>query len=173
MKREFIKYLKTLDEQGLAKELQKLYTKFPTIKKYYEMELSPTTDKIVGQYKEKLKKEYFKPNGNFGRAKSGISRKIIMEFKKIAIHQSDMVELWVYRTELMAKYVVDRDYYSDTFAGSLISSFETCCKMIVKEKLETEYEPRCKEIVILTHELWGLPDELERVYEEYFGEFVQ
>ena len=173
MKRIFIKFINTLDEQDLAKELQKLYTKFPEVKKYYEMELSPTTDKVVEQYKAKIKKGYFKPNGNFGRAKSSVSRKVIAEFKKIAIHQSDVVELWVYRTELMAKYVVERDYYSETFAGSLISSFETCCKMIVKERLESEFEPRCKEIVVLTHELWGLPDELQRVYEEYFGELVQ
>lgn len=173
MKRIFIKFINTLDEQDLAKELQKLYTKFPEVKKYYEMELSPTTDKVVEQYKAKIKKGYFKPNGNFGRAKSSVSRKVIAEFKKIAIHQSDVVELWVYRTELMAKYVVERDYYSETFAGSLISSFETCCKMIVKERLESEFEPRCKEIVVLTHELWGLPDELQRIYEEYFGELVQ
>ena len=172
MKRIFIKFINTLDERDLAKELQKLYTKFPEVKKYYEMELSPTTDKVVEQYKAKIKKGYFKPNG-FGRAKSSVSRKVIAEFKKIAIHQSDVVELWVYRTELMAKYVVERDYYSETFAGSLISSFETCCRMIIKERLEFEFEPRCKEIVILTQELWGLPDELQRVYEAYFGELVQ
>jgi hypothetical protein len=172
MKRIFIKFINTLDERDLAKELQKLYTKFPEVKKYYEMELSPTTDKVVEQYKAKIKKGYFKPNG-FGRAKSSVSRKVIAEFKKIAIHQSDVVELWVYRTELMAKYVVERDYYSETFTGSLISSFETCCKMIIKERLESEFEPRCKEIVILTQELWGLPDELQRVYEAYFGELVQ
>ena len=172
MKRIFIKFINTLDERDLAKELQKLYTKFPEVKKYYEMELSPTTDKVVEQYKAKIKKGYFKPNG-FGRAKSSVSRKVIAEFKKIAIHHSDVVELWVYRTELMAKYVVERDYYSETFAGSLISSFETCCKMIIKERLESEFEPRCKEIVILTQELWGLPDELQRVYEAYFGELVQ
>lgn len=171
MKREFIKYINALDEEDLVKELQKLYTKFPTIKKYYAMELSPSTDKIVAQYKTKIKKVYFKPNGGFGRAKSSVSRKIIAEFKRVAIHQSDVIELWVYRTEMMTKYVVGRNYYSETFFKSIAISYETTCKLIAKEKMETEFEPRCHEIIDSVSDFWGLPEELQWIYEQYFGNF--
>lgn len=172
MKRAFIKYIKTLDEKELAKELQKLYTKFPNVKKYYEMELSPNTDKIVAEYKAKIKKEYFRPK-SFGRARSSVSRKLITEFKKIAIYESDVIDLWVFRTEMMAAYVVKRNYYNEAFYNSLIGSFETCCKLIVKEKLEKQFEPRCYEIVESVANFWGLSDELEDVYEAFFGKFVR
>lgn len=173
MKRAFIKYLKSLDEKELYKELMKLYTKFPEIKKYYEMELSPNTDKIVAQYKTKIKKVYFKPNGNFGRAKSSVSRKVITDFKKIAIYKSDVIELWLYRTEMMTKYLVDRNYYSETFYKSLATSFETTCKLIAKEKMETEFEARCHGIVLATSGFWGLSEELQWIYEQYFGKFIR
>ena len=174
MKRDFIKYIKTLDEKGLAAELQKLYSKFPKIKKYYEMELSPNTDKVVAEYKVKIKKEYFRTNGNFGSAKSGVTRKLIAEFKKISIYENDVIELWVYRTELMVKYLIDRNYYNETFYGSLISSYETTCKLIVKEKLEMDFEPRCYQMVeTIKGFSWSLSDELQRVYEVYFGEFTK
>lgn len=173
MKRAFLKYIKNLDEAELVKELQKLYGKFPEIKKFYEMELSPSTDKVVAEYKAKIKKEYFKPSGKFGRGKSSVSRKLIAEFKKITIYESDVIELWVYRTEMMMKYIVDRDYYSESFHKSTTISFETCCKLIIKEKMETEFEPRCHEMIMLVDDFWSLPKELEYIYEQYFGKFIR
>lgn len=171
MKREFTKYIKSLDEKERYEELMKLYTKFPEIKKYYEMELSPNTDKIVNQYKAKIKKEYFKPSGNYGRAKSGVTRKLINEFKKISIYPSDVIELWVFRTEMMVKYVVQRNYYSETFFKSVATSFETSCKLIVKEKMETNFQNRCYKIVEVSNDFWGLSEEIQWIYEQYFGEF--
>jgi hypothetical protein len=173
MKRDFIKYIKTLDEKGLAAELQKLYSKFPKIKKYYEMELSPTTDKIVGEYKVKIKKEYFRPT-SLGKARSGVSRQLISEFKKIAIYESDVIELWVYRTEMMAAHVAKRSYIKEALYNSLVSSYETTCKLIVKEKLEAEFEPRCRTVINTVYNYgWGLPDRLKEVYEAYFGKFTK
>ena len=171
MKRAVIKYLKSLDEKELYQELMKLYTKFPAVKEYYAMELSPNTDKIVAQYKAKIKKVYFKPNGNFGRAKSSLSRKVITAFKKIAIHESDVIELWLYRTEMMTKYLVDRNYYSETFYKSLATSFETTCQLISKEKMETAFKTRCHDIVNAVSGFWGLSEELQWIYEQYFGKF--
>jgi hypothetical protein len=168
MKREFTKFIKTLDEDSLAKELQKLYNKFPEIKKYYQMELSPTTDKVVNEYKVKLRKEYFRPT-SLGRGKSSVSRKLIAGFKKIAIHQSDVIELWVYRTELMAEYTMKRNYIKEAFSNSLVSSYETSCKLIVKERLEIQFAPRCKTIIDTIQDYgWGLPEELEYIYKQYF-----
>lgn len=173
MKREFTKYLKTLDEKALVVELQKLYSKFPMVKKYYEVELSPNTDKIVDEYKVKIKKEYFRGN-SLGRARSSISRKLIAEFKKIAIHQSDVIELWLYRTEMMAAYTMKRSYIKEAFHNSFVRSYEATCEFITKEKLESQFEPRCYEIVKTVEDYgWGSFDELEYIYEQHFGKFIR
>jgi len=168
MKRAFLKYIKNLDESDLQKELQKLYTKFPEVKKFYEMELSPTTDKVVAEYKAKLRKEYFRPN-RLGRARSGVSRKIISEFKKIAIHPSDVVDLWLYRTELMAEYTMKRSYIKEAFYNSFMISYETTCKLIIKESLSDQFDTRCQNIIKTVEDYgWGLPEELEYIYNQYY-----
>lgn len=50
MKREFNKYLKTLSQ----KELQILYSKFESVKKYYQLELSGDSTVVVKEYKERV-----------------------------------------------------------------------------------------------------------------------
>jgi hypothetical protein len=174
MKRELTKYLKSLDEKGLYKEVQMLYSKIPEVAKYYEMEFSPNTDKIVADYKKKLEKEYF-PSRGFGKARNGVSRKIVTDFKKISIYPSDEIDLWLYRTEMMAQFTVDYGDMDETFYNSLLSGFETACKLIEKEKLEKQFQSRCYDIVHNVYDRvgWGLDDDLKVVYEDYFGEFVK
>lgn len=174
MKAAFTKFIKSLDEKGLYNELQRLYTKIPEVKKFYEMELSPNTDKIVAEAKAKLKKEYHPARG-FGKARSSVSRKIVLDFKKIAIHQSDVIDLWLYRTEMMAQYTLDYGDMDEPFYNSLIAGFEAGCKLIEKEKLEKAFERRCHEIIdaIYGKVGWGLDYDLITVYEDYLGEFVR
>lgn len=169
MKKEFTKYLKSLNEAELYAELMKLYTKFPVVKQFYAMELSPNTNKIVEQYRTKIRKIYFKPSGGFGHGSSGDSRNIISNFKKIAIYQSDVIDLWLYRTEMMAEYLVRLGYYNESYFKSVATSFETACKLIVKEKLEMQFEYRCRKIVESLTNCWGLSSEVKWIYERYFG----
>ena len=135
MKREFNKYLKSLDKDGLTKELKKLYDKFDLVRKYYEIELSQNSDDVLKEYKLKLKKEYFPARG-YGSARSGASRKIISEFKKVSVHQSDVVELLLYRTEMMLEYTLAYGDIDMAFYNSLCSSFSQACKIITKEVLQ-------------------------------------
>jgi len=103
MKKELNKYLSSLSEKELIKEVKKLYDKFGDVKKYYEMELGDNSEKILAEYKAKIKKEYF-PTRGYGRARNSVSRKVVLDFKKIAIHQKDVVELLLYRVEMMLKF---------------------------------------------------------------------
>lgn len=169
MKKEFTKYIKSLDEKGLYKELQKLYSKIPEVAKYYELELSPDTTKIVAEYKKKLKNEYF-PSRGYGKARSSISRRIVLDFKKISVHPSDLIDLWLYRTEMMVKYTMSYGDIDEPFYNSLVTGYEAACKIIEKERLQQHYAIYCKEVVEPLSDIgWGVHDDCMEVYEDYIG----
>lgn len=60
MQQQFTKHIKSLSKEELIKELQMLYTKFAPIKKYYEMELSANPQRVLADFKAKIKKSISK-----------------------------------------------------------------------------------------------------------------
>lgn len=166
MKKDFNKYIKSLDEEGLTKELKTLYDKFPLIRKYYKTELSEDSSAVLAEYKAKLKKEYF-PTRGYGKASSGNSRKVVTEFKKVSTHSSDLVELWLYRTEMMLEYTLAYGDIDEPFYNSLYTGFAEACKLIGKEALHKHYQDDCLKLVNMSEELgWG-------VYDDLYGEYME
>ena len=168
MKRDFTKYIKSLSEKDLLKELQKLYSKFEPVRKYYEMELSNNSEKILAEFKAKIEKEYF-PKRGFGKARNSVSRKVVSDFKKIAVHKKDVVELLLYRVEMMLEFTLDYGDIDEPFYNSLESSFDEACKLIRQEKLESLFKIYCQELVEKSSGFgWGVYDGLIYSFDECF-----
>lgn len=169
-KRDLNQYLDGMSSIELKKEINKLYTKFKDVQKYYELELSGDTSAVLAEYKNKIKKEYF-PSRGLPRASSSECRKIISAFKKISIFQSDVVDLILYRVEVMVKFTGVYGDIDEPFYNSLETSFNEACKLIKQEYLETEFLHRCKEFIEATSSFgWGLHDGLTYIYNSYFSE---
>lgn len=170
MKREFNKFINSLSEKELIKELQQLYSKLEPVRQYYQMELGEDAQAVISTFKQSIKKEYF-PNRGYGAARNSVSRKVITEFKKIAVHSKYVVELLLYRAEMMIEF---SDHYGDmeeAFYNSLGSSYKEACKLIKKEKLESLFKPLCRELIAKTYSFgYGVTFELEDYYRECFGE---
>ena len=170
MKREFNKYIKSLDEQELAKELKKLYDKFELVRKYYEMELGQNTDKVLEEYKKKIRKEYF-PTRGYGQARSSVSRKVVAEFRKVSVHDADIAEILMYRVEVMMEFTMAYGDIDEAFYNSLCSGFNQACKMIVKQALQEQYRKRALALVHTSDNFgWGVYDYLLSEYNHFFGE---
>lgn len=170
MKWEFNKYLKSLSEKELIKELQKLYTKFEPVRKYYQLELSGDTEAIVKEFKDRIKKEYFPARG-YGQARSSVSRKVITEFKKISIHPKDVVELLLYRTEMMLEFSLAYGDMDEGYYNSIYSSFNEACKLIAKEKLQKYYIQYCRKFIVYSDQVgWCVSFDLDYSFREHFGE---
>jgi len=166
MKKELNKYLNSLSEKELIKEV-KLYDKFADVKKYYEMELGDNSEKILAEYKAKIKKEYF-PTRGYGRARNSVSRKVILDFKKIAIHQKDVVELLLYRVEMMLKFTNAYGDINEPFYNSLESSFGQASEIIAKEQLRPYFKVYCEELVQSASGFgWGTYDSMSYDFHEY------
>jgi len=168
MKRELTKYLNSLSDKELIKEVKKLYDKFDVVKKYYELELGDDSEKILKDFKDQIKKEYF-PSRGYGHARSSVSKKVVTEFKKISVHQKDVIELLLYRVEVMLEFTNQYGDIDGSFYSSLENSFEQACKLIRKEKLESHFKNYCQELVSQTIHLgWGVSYNMRDVYQRYF-----
>ncbi len=169
MKRDLTRYLKTLNEKELIKEVQKLYTKFDDVKKFYDLELSGNTEQLVKKCKAQIKKEYF-PSRGYGQARSSVSRKVITDFKKVSIFQKDVIDLWLYRTEMMLEFTKAYGDIDLAFYNSLATSFASACELIEAEKLKDEYEIYCNELIEMSSDFgWGVYDDLLSIYNDYLG----
>jgi len=170
MKREFNKYLKSLSEKELIKELQKIYTKFEPVRKYYQLELGNNSEAILNEFKTKIKKEYF-PSRGYGSARNSVSRKVVSEFKKISVHSKDVVELLLYRVEMMLEFTLAYGDMDEPFYNSLESSFGEACKLIRKERLNHYYKEYCRELIGKSNNFgWGVYEGLDYSFEKCFGE---
>lgn len=170
MKREFNKYLKTLSEKELVKEIQKLYAKFEPVRQFYKIELSGDTTALVATYKAKMKKEYF-PSRGYGKARSSVSRKIFSDFKKVSIFQKDVIDLLLYRVEMMLDFTLAYGDIDEPYYNTLEKSFDNACELIKKEQLESFFKTYCKELVNKSSVFgWGVYDGMTYTYMNCFGE---
>ena len=127
-----------MDIKALEAEIKKLYSKFSNVQQYYNMELSQDTTAILNEYKEKIRQEYF-PKRGYGKARNGVSRKVVTDFKKISIFKSDLIELILFRVEMMIEFTKAYGDIDEPFYNSLESSFEEACKIVKSEKLELDF----------------------------------
>lgn len=168
MKRELTKYLKTLTEKELIAEVKKLYDKFDPVRKYYELELGGNSEKVLSEYKAKIEKEYFPARG-FGKARSSVSRKVIADFKKISVFPKDLIDLMLYRTEMMLDFTNAYGDMDEAFYTSIESGFEQACKLIVQEKMEPYFRAYCEELIRKSNGLgYGVSEELYGIFEDHF-----
>jgi len=168
-KKELSKYLKQSTKEELEKEVKNLYNKFKEVKQYYEIEFTTDTTNILENYKSKIYKEYF-PAGRYGKARNNVSRKVVTDFKRIATFQKDVIELLLYRVEIMLKFTMTYGDIDEAFYNSLTRSFDEACKLTKKEKLESEFKIECSDLIDKASNFgWGVHDALTYSYEEHFG----
>ena len=168
-KTELSKYLKQSTKAELEKEVKKLYDKFKEVKQYYEIEFTTDTTKIVETPKKKIYKEYFTSRGYPGKGRSNISRKVITDFKKISIFQKDVIELLLYRVEVMLDYAGYGDM-GEAYYNSLARSFDEACRLMESEHLVADFKQDCERLREAAYNIgWGVSDAMDYSFEHYIG----
>jgi hypothetical protein len=151
------KHLDELDKKELVEEVLKLYTKFSQVKEFYQMELSEDTKAFVESYKKKIKAIYFPARG-YRYPKASTIRRLISNFKKVAVFDYDVVDLLLYRVENGIAYSKTFGGIDEAFYTSIESSYD-------------EFKDRCGQIVADSEGIgWGFHDSLSYAYEECFGD---
>ncbi len=156
------KHLEQLTKEELVEEILKLNKKFKEVKTYYEMDLGGEEQqtKIVNEVKNKLKKEFARRE----HPKASVLRKIITDFKKVAVFPHDVIDILLCRIELEIDFLNQYRYMSTAFYEATRKSYEEAIKLIEKEGAETHFNERCLQI---QHRLsnigWGFGYVIQRL----------
>ncbi len=167
-KKDLTKYLVNLTKEELEKEVEKLYSKFKEVKTYYDIELSEDTSTIVNEIKAKIKKEY-NPDKGYAKGRAAVVKKIIDDFAKISVFPIDLIDIILYRVEIVMTYIrVVWDVEVATYT-SAENAFERALKLIEKHQLYSDFQPRCKEILEFTNKLdWGFSSNMNYLYKKHY-----
>ncbi len=168
-KAQLEKHLQSIGPAGVYKEILMLFSRFEEVKNYYEIALTDSSE-VLTEYKAKIEKEYFPKRGN-GKARSSEARKVVSEFKKVAKNAEDVINLVLYRAEIMLRFTNEYGDIDMPFYDTLCRSYEEGCKLIAKHHLQEKYKANCEELIEQTHKFgWGVTEDMQQTFEQYFGE---
>ena len=156
--RQFEKHIAQLPPEELMAELSKLFKKFKDVQHYYQMEYGEKEGRIgvLSAYKKAIKSQFYSASGNAKKPKASQLRKILSDFKNMAVFQSDLVDLILYRVECAVDFTNDFGDIDMVFYESAENAFAQATKIIEAEKLQAQFIERCQQVVLKTRDIgWG------------------
>lgn len=168
------KYLKDCPKEVLIDDISELFKRFPAVKDYYQVKLSPGDDsQVLDKYKKAIEKEFFPARG-IGKASLSAARKAVTEYKKVCKTPIGLADLMLFYVEQGVKFTNAYGDIDERFYNSMESMYAKAVEHIVKTQLQDKFEDRCRKIVKDTSGIgWGFHDMLSEIYEEAFGEGEQ
>jgi Family of unknown function (DUF6155) len=169
---DFKKLLAELSHEELKAEMLKLFQKLPQVQAFYAQDLSSPEErkKILDTYKKKIYNEFWTRGDNPKIANGTALKLIISDFEKVCVAQAELVELLLYRVDCCMEQANDFGGTSDSAYNTALTAFEKALKIIVKEKLEKEFEVECREVARDRGNMdcWPI-DQMNDWLEEYLG----
>ncbi len=164
-KRELKKYLGHLSKEDLEKEVLKLFSIFKEVKSYYQLELGSEADRVelLNAYKERITLKYF-PKRGFGDPSNSEIRKIIEDYKNIAIFKHEVAALLLHRISCVATHSTKYAYYEEAMYNSVYSNFEELLDLMETHKLTDLFLEDCEAIVAK----WVYGEDMRMVLKQRF-----
>lgn len=162
------KHLQQLEKEELITEILRLFTKFKPVNEHFQMEFGETTAVVVEAYKEKMRKVFF--GNRVRRPRLSTAKKIISEFKKVALFDYDVIDLLLFRVENSVQFANTFNYPNESFYKSIFSTFSEAVQLIATHQLQSEFKDRSEKIVWFagqTH-YFSLHQLLWQLYQEAF-----
>lgn len=165
------KYFSEKTKEQLIEELQFLIKRFPQVREYYHFQLSPEKqEKILDEYKKRIKREFF-PEKGFGGGRPSAGKAPILQFLKISTSPDKLVDLMLYYVEQGVKYTLAYGDIDEPFYESIESVYEDSLDLIKENNLYKQFRTRCKKIMTDTNGMgWGFGDYIEELFEKYYKE---
>ena len=169
-KASFIKFLETLSEEDLRKEVLTLFTNYKEVKAYYAMELGQEKDRerLFAKAKKDIKGKY--ATRSYRRPKRPRVAKInaiLKEVNKISIFKEEMADLYLYNCECALDFIEEYQFHSDPLYNNIFRSFRSACDLIVASIAEEEQIERCQKIVDRGYDIYEyLGEPLQEIYND-------
>jgi hypothetical protein len=169
---DFKRFLAEMTQEELRSEMLKLFSKLDQVQAFYAQELMSDTDRksMLEEYKKKVYNQYWTRTGNPRSPSNAEVRKIIGDFEKVSVFPTELIDLLLYRVELVTESAEQFGGAADADYNASSSSFEKALKLMEKNKLGAYFKDRCTELFKADNlDHWYIED-LEGLYESYFPE---
>ncbi|MFN4764026.1 DUF6155 family protein [Gillisia sp. Q332] len=145
-KKALKEYLNSLKKQELEKQILDLYQRFDDVRIFYNFIFNPREDKLLGEAKFKISKEYFPPGKRKPKARRSIAHKQIKHFITLGVDAHVVAELMIFNIEIAQVYSTNNSRNTEAFTKSMFRSFEQVVNYIIQNGLTGEFAERILKI---------------------------
>ena len=165
-KKTLLHHLEQLETEELREEVIRLYDKFNQVKEYYQSELSEGENPLLESYKKRIRSAYFPKTGK-GRRKNSRVRKLLGEYKKVAVFDYDMIDLLLFRVECGVEYATEFREKKERIYTAIIGSFEEAVLLMKASPIHENFVVRCEQIIAKApSDLYGFKEKLAEIHPE-------
>ncbi len=166
----FLEHINSQGIESLKSELKELYRSFEVVRSYYQIKFSGNEmdEQLLSSYKDQVIKAIY-PNKHM---QGGLDTEKVDSVAKQLNSPSTIryyIEVGLFAvetcTDIANEYGGD---FGEDFYIYFEELFEDAIKAIFKERLESEYQIRLKEIADSACDGYGHYDQLQETFSEYF-----
>lgn len=167
-KKALKEYLSSLKKQQLEEQILDLYQRFDDVRIFYNFIFNPREDKLLGEAKFKISKEYFPPGNRKPKARRSVAHKQIKHFITLGVDAHLLAELMLYNIEIAQVYSADNGRDTEVFTKSMFRSFEQAVSYIIQNNLTAEFADRILKITGETKTLkWSNSERFESLMDRF------
>jgi hypothetical protein len=167
----FKKHIAALSEEDLRMELVKLFISVKEVPAFYAIGTQTPAEaaKAVKDLKAKIYKQFWTPSGNPRNISNATIRKDLLAFEKAGATPADLLDVLVYRVELMTKCANEYGGSPDGDYNAAINAFDKAMELAHSHNLMTpEIQARCLEMFKADNLDYWYIECLTTAYDKYF-----
>ena len=171
-KSQLKKELQTLTKEQLIEQILVLYDAYKPVKEYYQTYLNPNNmDDLFDKYKAVIVQEFYpKTKSRNPKLRFSVAKKAITDFAALKPHPLLLANLMIILVETACEFSFESGDLYEQFYNSTVSNFERALKYRKKEGVLEDFKWNCEECLRYAEPCgYGFPDEMEDVFEEYYG----
>jgi hypothetical protein len=167
-KSNFTKFIDSLSDEELREEMDKLFTKYKSIKEYYTMELGSEDDrkKLLDKAKNGIRKLYEK-----FRTRSRLTKvnNILKDMSAISIFDHELADVYITHVEAATNHLNYFGWARDADYNHLEKSFFRAVDLVTSSQSQDQLGGRLKDILKKLQKYTYFVDELEIYYDDNLG----
>jgi len=145
-KKDLKKYLNSLEKDQLEEQILELYEKFDKVRTFYNFVFNPMEDKLIGEAKFRISKEYFPQNNRKAKARRSVAQNQIRHFLQLGVDPNLIADVMLFNIEIAQTFSSDKHNITEAFSKSIFKSFEQAINYILHNELISEFINRIHKI---------------------------
>jgi len=145
-KKDLKKYLRSLEKDNLEEQILELYDKFDIVRTYYNFAFNPKEDRLMGEAKFRISKEYFPEKHRKAKARRSIAQNQVRHFLQLGVDASLIADLMLFNIEIAQTFSSDKHTIAESFSKSFFKSFEQAVFYIIQNEMTSEFMDRIYKI---------------------------